>query len=159
MALNGRINLTSFISYYQPLFTIIDEWIDDIGEIACKYIFTEELNILPTNICEEIKGIPPVSLFLQNGEETVNIEIRLQSNIWFPYVFESQKANKSIIKRDNRQLALRHTPRLNSFLFHLERLCKALNIEYTFLSENIEDNYKGMVHRTGIFLTDLDNKI
>jgi hypothetical protein len=88
----------------------------------------------------------------------VLVEVRLETDIWFPWVLgmvddypqEGQKPERY----DNRALAERHTPRLNAFLAELRQLAADLGGRWEPLEvDGLSVKYAPMWDATGIHLS------
>jgi hypothetical protein len=81
------------------------------------------------------------------------IEISLMTDIWFPWVvgfMEEIPTKQRKNMYDNRQLAFRHTPRLNDYLKELRALTDSLDM--TWELSNVHPLYSWMVSEKGINL-------
>ena len=92
-----------------------------------------------------------------NDDQEVRIQVRLDTDIWFPRVMGMlEDIPEDELKPDfydNRELAKRHTPRLNAFLNELRRSAVALGGRWEVLEvDGIGVNYADQWDETGIHL-------
>lgn len=101
-----------------------------------------------------IKSGFPLILSVSN-ESVFELQVKLHSDLWFPWV-KGFEDDKSISMQDgmcdNRQLAWRHTPRLNQCLTELRQLVMDAGGTWKVGTENVHEQYQHMVTETGIQL-------
>lgn len=133
--------------------------IDDVGQLLRK-LNPDKVQQFTTTY---MVSAAPVSLKgfeihkLEDGNVLINtnatIEISLMTDIWFPWVvgfMEETPAKQRETMYDNRQLAFRHTPRLNDYLQHLRTLTNWLGM--TWELSHVHPLYQWMVNEGGIML-------
>jgi hypothetical protein len=73
------------------------------------------------------------------------------SDIWQPWVRGLLEEDQEIDARfDNRPLAERHTPRLNSFLSRVQELTQAMGGEWRYLPDDSKFNWTGLYWEGGV---------
>lgn len=126
-------------------------------EVADVGVLLRELR--PDRPTSVTRSAPPVvvrgaSLRVDHAEDVV-IEIRLDTDLWFPRVMgmcepipDDEDAPESY---DNRELAARHTPRLNRFLAEVRKRTIELGGRWTMLdADGIARNYTDQWDASGI---------
>jgi len=99
-----------------------------------------------------IAQVSPLSISEINQN---HLQISLHTDIWFPWVvgFMTDKPVQSKEEMyDNRQLAWRHTPRLNQCLTEIKELVVKAGGTWEVGTENVHEEYQHMVMDTGIEL-------
>jgi hypothetical protein len=164
-----RIQGMTKVSYYGKNGRIIDEYVgeQDLGKILYNY-HLGNLGKYQSNYYFGKDFLHPYYGCLKFDEgvtsEVCYVNIKLTSDIWFPVVkgFVEKKvgighifgADKpAVYKRgfDNRELANRHTPRLNRFLSAIAAKVTEMGGEWS-IREHEESEYREQMTLTGIKL-------
>jgi hypothetical protein len=87
----------------------------------------------------------------------VRVQLRLDTDIWFPSVMgmleDIPEEGLKPDRYDNRELALRHTPRLNAFLAEIRQLALEAGGRWEVLDVgDLGVNYAGMWDASGVLL-------
>lgn len=145
------------INYFETF--IRDRQMKDVGQLL-RQLKPDKVQQFATTY---MVSAAPVSLKgfevhkLEDGNLLINtnetIEINLNTDIWFPWVvgfMEDKPAQSQEDMYDNRQLALRHTPRFNDFLYSLRTLTDSLDMAWEL--KHVHPSYNWMVNENGINL-------
>jgi hypothetical protein len=133
---------------------VVEEEIGDVGALL------RELRPDKIETCGMfMRGASPVTVLggsvPVDWAQEVRVQIRLDTDIWFPYVTGMceeipEEGNKPDLY-DNRELAARHTPRLNAFLGEIRRLSIELGGRWEVLDlDGFAVNYAQMWDEAGI---------
>jgi hypothetical protein len=170
-----RVIAPARLSYYDIDGTLVDKEVEDVGELLRRvrppevdlpddwqelseeYIASEieyvNRRYKATGSAVFVDGrLVPKDSFSDYG---TYLSIRLWTDIWFPkvggYLVDSSQYENRIFK-DNRELALRHTPRLNRFLTSVRELTVELGGTWIVDPPYPEDEYARQLSEYGIDL-------
>lgn len=102
-----------------------------------------------------VEGVYPIHIDIVENTDPIQISINLHSDFWFPWCMGWTYDNPATSKDemyDNRQLAWRHTPRLNQCLIEIRQLVFDINGTWEVRTEDVHEQYQHMVTETGIEL-------
>ena len=102
-----------------------------------------------------IEGVYPIHVDRIDTQNGVELRISLYTDFWFPWNTGSDPEELAQYKEDmydNRQLAWRHTPRLNRSLAEIKQLVIEAGGTWEVSKENVYEQYQHMVMDTGIEL-------
>jgi hypothetical protein len=170
-----RVIAPARLSYYDIDGTLIDKEVEDVGELL-RRVRPPEVDLpddwqelSEEDIASEIEYVNrnykatgsaiffrgllvPKDSFPDYG---TYLSIRLYTDIWFPkvggYLIDDSPYESRIFK-DNRELALRHTPRLNRFLASVRELTSELGGTWSVDPSNPEGEYTQQLSECGINL-------
>jgi hypothetical protein len=147
------------IGYTYPSKIFVD---NEKGEIRSEIL----IDVLHLNTVNELKrrGYEPVKIGFTSSSASMSIYVKVSSDCLFPVLFPwNGKVSQSIRDGyrpefytkniDNSELAYLNTPRLNSFLRELKKLCLFYGGEFTF--ENLIDedpNKPSWINENGILM-------
>jgi hypothetical protein len=147
VAVNGKhYKATSLLAYYEEAGQVVEAQIDDIGallrqlkadkleEAYSSFRYGPALNIIGPSL--DFRDPSSIQKFFDRGK--VKITISLHSDIWLPWIDGIISDDYDIdYVFDNRQLANRHTPRLNQFLNSLREATLAIGGTWELDEEEI----------------------
>ena len=147
----------SLVSYYDEEDNIIENKVNNLGKLLHTLRIRESEDRIKYGHGREPLSIQGEPIEIRNKEmvEDIRISFILYTDIWLPWVigsFDDLKLDKETGHRilyDNRELANRHTPRLNRFLAEAREL--TLSMGGTWELEQV-NTPNPMVTETGINL-------
>lgn len=162
----GHINMLPFqsypiySSYYDRNNILASDYVDDLGLLLSRLRpdSGNQYNLRHGQFDAE----PPIkfgSSYYRDSNTRIpyTFTIRLRSDVWYPYVYGYLGKKHGTINSsalfDNRELANRHTPRLNRFLAKLRE--RAMEQGYTWILVDYElvyKHYRPYITETGINL-------
>jgi hypothetical protein len=105
------------------------------------------------------EGIPPDKRDRESKPSaySAGLNIHLYTDIWFPWVscpleYVRYGYRHAVPLFDNRELALRHTPRLNRFLNRVKQLIEQRGGSFKYDEDDITECYRPMISHEGIRL-------
>jgi hypothetical protein len=144
--------ISGFVSYFGKQGEIVEAEIRDMWELS------RQLNP-PKYEPVEAPRTPPVGIRgrghiktdrSESLERSIQASIYLRTDIWFPKL--AHWRNYTVLRFDNRELAYRHTPRLNKFVIRLRELTLQWGGTWTTIAPNYvqKENYKSQLTEMGI---------
>ena len=125
---HGRNRVTARICYYNSKGELVEADVENLG------VLLEHLraDVDPRRCMGGMSHVAAVDIEHYRWDEGVSFLISLRTDIWFPSV-RGWLDNSQRIGFDNRELAARHTPRLNRFLCSLFHLAQELDGDWEVL--------------------------
>jgi hypothetical protein len=162
-----RVIAPARLSYYDLDGDLIDKEVEDVGELL------QRLRPMPFDLSEEERNsynydkksymASGSAIFLggqfiskdSSSDYCTYLRIYLHTDIWFPKVggfLEDHSPYQSRVFHDNRELALRHTPRLNQFLASVRDLTLEFGGTWKVDYPSIDEQYNQQFNENGINL-------
>lgn len=150
---------TTMIGYHESWEWIKENYVHDLGTLSRHINGTVEDQYAAHVAPLTLKGS---TLPLENDQilgDVARLDITLHTDIWFPWVVnfshaqwfrEVEPAANGLY--DNRQLALRHTPRLNRFLEGVRRATDNIGGAWKLDQVSVHPQYRDQVSENGIHL-------
>jgi hypothetical protein len=168
-----RIIAPTRLSYYDLDGELKEEEVDDVGELLRRIrpieydlpdywqeLSEEELINEKKFINRSYKAEGSAiffggKLYPENYSSKTYMSIHLYTDIWFPKVggyLEDHVPYESRIFHDNRELALRHTPRFNRFLESVRKLTQEFDGTWEVDYPTYDEQYNEQFNENGIHL-------
>jgi hypothetical protein len=162
-----RIIAPARLSYYDLDGELIDKEVDDVGELLQRLrpmpFESSEEEQYSYNYSKKSYMAEGSAIFFYGNlrskdwlpDSSTYLFINLYTDIWFPKVggyLEDDSPYESRVFRDNRELALRHTPRLNRFLASVRDLTLEFDGIWKVDHPTYEEQYNEQFDENGIHL-------
>lgn len=136
--------LDSRFAYYKAPFVLLEEYFSE---------WLADTKTSPFQVVREehVEGVYPLRI----DKKDTFIKISLFTDLWFPWCVGLNLKKPAQTKEnmyDNRQLAWRHTPRLNQCLTEIRQIVLDAGGTWEIGKENVHEEYQHMVTETGIEL-------
>lgn len=149
----GEFRATARLCYYDRTGTLVEGDLHDLGSLLAELRPEDELQ--SGSAMSRMGGLHIWGLTLDLAGRKplprwIDIHFQLLSDIWFPWVLGRLEEERDVdLWYENRELASRHTPRLNRFLAAVAEATEAVGGSFALDEEGL---LKDMVDDRGVLL-------